>query len=37
VAHTADEFVAISELEAAAGHYATLAKALLEAGPLRDT
>ena len=32
VAHTADEFVAISELEAAAGHYATLARALLEAG-----
>ncbi len=32
VAHTADEFVAIAELEAAAGHYVTLARALLEAG-----
>jgi acetylornithine deacetylase len=29
VAHTADEFVSIAELTAAAGHYATLARALL--------
>ena len=29
VAHTADEFVSIAELTAAAGHYVTLAKALL--------
>ena len=29
VAHTADEWVSIAELEAAAGHYVTLAKALL--------
>jgi acetylornithine deacetylase len=29
-AHTADEFVSIAELEAAAGHYARLAKTLLE-------
>jgi acetylornithine deacetylase len=29
VAHTADEFVSIGELMAAAGHYATLARALL--------
>jgi acetylornithine deacetylase len=30
VAHTADEWVSIAELKAAAGHYVTLAKALLE-------
>ncbi len=30
VAHTADEFVSIAELRAAAGHYVTLARALLE-------
>jgi acetylornithine deacetylase len=30
VAHTADEFVSIAELTAAAGHYATLARALLQ-------
>jgi len=29
VAHTADEFVSIAELTAAAGHYVTLARALL--------
>jgi acetylornithine deacetylase len=29
VAHTADEYVSIAELTAAAGHYATLARALL--------
>jgi acetylornithine deacetylase len=29
VAHTADEWVSIAELHAAAGHYVTLAKALL--------
>ena len=29
VAHTADEFVSIAELEAAAGHYVTLANSLL--------
>jgi acetylornithine deacetylase len=29
VAHTADEWVSIAELTAAAGHYVTLAKALL--------
>jgi acetylornithine deacetylase len=29
VAHTADEWVSIAELQAAAGHYVTLAKALL--------
>ena len=30
VAHTADEWVSIAELNAAAGHYVTLAKALLQ-------
>jgi acetylornithine deacetylase len=30
VAHTADEWVSIAELSAAAGHYVTLAKALLQ-------
>jgi acetylornithine deacetylase len=30
VAHTADEWVSITELQAAAGHYVSLAKALLE-------
>jgi acetylornithine deacetylase len=32
VAHTADEWVSIAELKAAAGHYVTLAKALLAEG-----
>ena len=33
VAHTADEFVSIAELHAAAGHYVTIARALLARRP----